>query len=182
MKKLNRLLFGLLVGVCVSPWLVTARTYGVYPGQTVSTVTPSNERSRIRSNIQVGRNYSGRSRDVLFGKFYADNQIAYTAEGVFFSLASGTSVSDKNNDGQTDADDLSETFGDFKLYVNDQYIDYVPDFSVYRGRTGVWFDTSFLLPPYASLMIVGEINRSAENGDRIRFDLRRDGLVNPGVY
>ena len=107
----------------------------------------------------------------------------YRADGLFFALGRGTFASDKNNNGQnTDAEDLSETFRDFKLYVNNQYVDYVSEFATYRGRTGVWFDTEIILDPNSQIMIVGEITRYAENGDKIRFNLRREGIINPELY
>jgi hypothetical protein len=168
-----------------------ARTYGTYELQMTqssrsyrgSLTRRSYTRRTTPRNVQVGRNYSGRSRDVSFGRFYTDNRVTYRTDGLFFAVASGSFASDKNNNGQTtDEDDLSETFGDFKLYINNQYVDYVPDFMVYHGRLGVWFDTEVVLDPQSQIMIVGEISRQAETGDKVRFNLRRDGIIGAKVW
>lgn len=148
-------------------------------------------RSKANTNSNTSRFYyrpSGRqsyapgSKDIRFFSTYMSSKIDIQVEGVFLSLASGSAASDKNENNQAnELADFSDTFSDFTLWVNNQSVDTTNDFITRNGKVGLLFNATFDIPGNAQLVLTGRTTNQAVNGDKVKFSLAKDGLIDP-VY
>lgn len=144
--------------------------------------TSSADRARYYRTPVSNRTYSQGSKGITFFSSYLNSKSDFRVEGVFLAIGSGSQVSDKNSNGvPNELADFDDTFSNFTLYVNGRQEGSTSGFEVYRGQTGLLFDDTIDVPGNAQLLVSGRITNSAVNGDKVKFSLGRDGLIDP-VY
>jgi|GEM_PF-5082350 len=146
-----------------------------------STSRRNTSRNYYRSPI--GRQtFSQGAKGITFFSTYLNSKSPFRVDGIFLSVAGGTQVSDKNNNRQSnDIEDLEETFSDFTLYVNGQREDSTDSFTRRNGQTGLLFNTTMDIPAGSQVLLTGRITNNGVTGDKIKFSLGRNGLIDP-VY
>jgi len=168
-----------------------ARNYRSSRSMTSSYSSRSYQRPTLRSTSDTSRyyyrpagsqSYSPGSNDISFFSTYINSKVDTQVEGLFLELGSGSNASDKNSNGQAnDLEDFSDSFSNFNLYVNLDRVDSADEFVTRNGKVGLEFDSTFEIPANAQILLTGRISNQAVNGDKIRFSLGRDGLIDP-VY
>lgn len=138
--------------------------------------------SRRGPILRGSQSFSPGAREVVFFSSGIDTRQGAEVDGLFLALGSGSFVADKDGDGRnTTIDDIDEAFGDWRLFVNGQNVGSSNDFERRNGQIGVLFNNSFSIPSNSRVILVGRVRNSAQTGDRVRFSLGRDGLLDP-VY
>lgn len=124
--------------------------------------------------------YAPGSQDIQFFSTYINSKVDTQVEGLFLEIASGSLATDKNgNNRDNELEDFSESFSDFSLWVNNRRVDSSDDFVSRNGQPGLLFNSTFEIPANAQLMLTGRISNQAVNGDKVRFTLGREGLIDP---
>ncbi len=158
-------------------------SYNPYYGRRTYRSTDSEPRSyNRRISTPVGRqSYSPGSKDIIFFSSQFSSKVPIEAEGIFLEVSSGN-VSDKNGNGiANEIQDFSETFADFSLFVNGEFVDSTNGFERFNGRTGLRFDSTFIIWPSSQLVLRGRLTNQAQTGDKVRFKLNSNGILDP-VY
>lgn len=146
------------------------------------TSTSPSSTSRYYYRPSGNQTYSPGSKDIRFFNTYINSKVGTHVEGLFLGLGSGSTASDKNGNGQSnDSEDFSASFSDFNLYVNLNQVDSTNEFVIRNEKVGLEFDSSFDIPANAQILLTGRISNQAINGDKIKFSLSKNGLIDP-VY
>ncbi len=121
------------------------------------------------------------SRGVSFLDFYVSQKTPVRADGAFFEVNSASFASDKNGNGMNnELEDFNDTFDSFQLYINGQREDSASYLESYRGKIGVWFDSSFdLMAGDNHFQVTGRIRNEAVDGDKIKLYGGSNFLINP---
>jgi len=169
----------------------SSRYYGSYRRTSAASYFNRAYGSRTSTNTDTNRfyyrpassqSYSPGSKDIRFFSTYINSKNAVQVEGVFLNLASGSAASDKNANNQAnELADFSDTFSDFTLWVNNQRVDTTNDFTTSNGKIGLLFNSTFDIPGNAQLLLTGRITNRAVSGDKVKFSLPKEGLIDP-VY
>ena len=153
-----------------------------YSNYRVSNYTNRRPRINYYRPPSGNQTYNAGSKGVTFFSSYFNAKTGFEVEGIFLEVASGSQVTDKNGNGVTnEAEDFSEVFSDFKLYLNGQLLDSTNDFEVYNGRLGLFFNATTQIWPNTQLLLQGRIKNNGVNGDKVKFRLNGNGLIDP-VY
>jgi len=139
--------------------------------------------ARYYTRRNVGnQTFAQGAKGITFFSTFLNSRTDVAVDGLFLAIASGSQVSDKDGNGQTNnLDDFSDAFSDFTLFVNGRSVDSTNDFINYRGQSGLLFDSSFDIPANSQLLLTGRVTNNAVTGDRVKFNLGRTGLLDP-VY
>lgn len=155
--------------------------YRRYRGSSSRTLLPTSNRT-IYSNDRSNRSYNTGSKDVVFFSSFFRTKVSMQAEGVFLAIENSSQVSDKNGNGiGNELVDFEETFSDFRLYVGGEYVDHANNFESQNGQLGLLFETTFEIHSNSQLLLVGRLTQEAQTGDKIKFRLDKNGLIDP-VY
>ena len=121
------------------------------------------------------RDYNPGSRDITFLSQYVSHKSPYRLDTVRAVVASGSTVGDRDGNGQSDqTNDYEEAFDDFRLYINGQYEDNASGFETSNGKTYIEFRTSHVVNGSDQFVITGRATNNAGNGDKLRLRLDKN--------
>jgi len=137
--------------------------------------------SRTRDSLS-NQNYSPGSHDMTLMNVQMNLSQAIDVDGLRIQLGSniiknsnGTTLSESTN-----VNELNRQFMNFRLYVNDRYIDYVNTFSGTNiGNAYLEFDSRFEIPGTSILTILADATQNAINGTKLKLRFEADDFISP---